>query len=328
MTHRCHYSHRRGLSTLEMVLVLPILLFIMALMINYGTVACWKVRGSTVARHELWGSRWPRTGGSNPRPTYWPATASASVSDAGHVPEIDDPRVDQPVARGPLPHVNVKRNLLDPTRGLREGAAGISRDFPLLAKLGPYHLDAHDRLLDDKWQYQRMGLGSNVQLRIPVIYGLAKAPARLVEAYAQAVETLMGAAFQPALRPLDHDDEFIKWRGGAPDFYSYPALQQFCTLDRQVADERVQSTVDRVRGKTERDAEGRVRHIPSVAEYMADAFKHLYEEIVSQSEGMLKAQPPPLPAEQAALQAQIAEYKQKIEWLKEFLKSIRKAHGG
>lgn len=59
---------RRGLSTLEMVLSLPILLFVMALMINYGTVACWKVRALSVARNAVWSTRWPRTGHSNPRP--------------------------------------------------------------------------------------------------------------------------------------------------------------------------------------------------------------------------------------------------------------------
>ena len=34
----------RGLAMLEMVLSLPILLLLMALMINFGNVACWKVR--------------------------------------------------------------------------------------------------------------------------------------------------------------------------------------------------------------------------------------------------------------------------------------------
>jgi len=52
---------RRGLSTLEMVLALPVLLMIMALIINFGTVAAWKVRGLCAARHAVWSSRWPRS---------------------------------------------------------------------------------------------------------------------------------------------------------------------------------------------------------------------------------------------------------------------------
>jgi len=61
-------NRRRGLSTLEMVLCLPPLLFIMALMINFGTASCWKVRSLTVSRDALWSSRWPRSTKSNPRP--------------------------------------------------------------------------------------------------------------------------------------------------------------------------------------------------------------------------------------------------------------------
>ena len=45
----CHpmstnFPLRRGLAMLELVLALPILLFIMALIFNYGVVAKWKVR--------------------------------------------------------------------------------------------------------------------------------------------------------------------------------------------------------------------------------------------------------------------------------------------
>ena len=51
----------RGLAMLELILALPILLFIMALIINYGTVAAWKVREHSVARLAVWETRWPRT---------------------------------------------------------------------------------------------------------------------------------------------------------------------------------------------------------------------------------------------------------------------------
>ena len=47
---------RRGLSPLEMVLALPFLLCIMALMVNFSDVACWKVRSLTVARQAVWGA--------------------------------------------------------------------------------------------------------------------------------------------------------------------------------------------------------------------------------------------------------------------------------
>ena len=48
-------GNRRGLSMLELALSLPILLFVMALIVNYGTLAAWKVRDLSVARLAVWG---------------------------------------------------------------------------------------------------------------------------------------------------------------------------------------------------------------------------------------------------------------------------------
>ena len=90
----------RGLAPLEMVLSLPILLFLMALIINYGTVASWKVRGLSAARHAVWSSRWPRARDASPRPGYWrPPESEMGARGAGDVPELDDLRVDLPVVR-------------------------------------------------------------------------------------------------------------------------------------------------------------------------------------------------------------------------------------
>ena len=52
-------SHgRRGLAPLELVLALPILLFVMALIVCYGTISAWKVREHSVARLAAWETRW------------------------------------------------------------------------------------------------------------------------------------------------------------------------------------------------------------------------------------------------------------------------------
>ena len=53
-------------------------------------------------------------------------------------------------------------NLLDPTRGLREGSASLTRKYPLLGKMGSYTITAQTWLIDDKWQYQRMGMGEQL----------------------------------------------------------------------------------------------------------------------------------------------------------------------
>ncbi|MFW5693516.1 MAG: TadE/TadG family type IV pilus assembly protein, partial [Thermoguttaceae bacterium] len=173
-----HPARRRGLSTLELVMALPILLMIMALMINYGVVACWKLRALTVSRHAAWSTRWPRAAAGDPRPEVWPEGAALGTRGLDRWPSLDDPRVNHRVARGPLaPWATVREELLDPARGPREGSSRIERGFPMLGRMGTYRLEAHDALLDNLWQYQRMGLPSNRHRRIPVLYELAQAPA-------------------------------------------------------------------------------------------------------------------------------------------------------
>ena len=49
---------RRGLAPLELVLALPILLFVMALIVCYGTISAWKVREHSVARLAAWETGW------------------------------------------------------------------------------------------------------------------------------------------------------------------------------------------------------------------------------------------------------------------------------
>ena len=328
-----HHTTRRGLAPLEFVLALPILLFIMALMVNFGTVACWKVRALNVARHALWSTRWPRSGATDPLPKFWPPTAGPTASGLGNAPMIDDPRVNQPVARGPLTGAVVNADLLDPTRGLREGSSNLTRGFAMLGKMGAYTLKANTVMLDDRWQYPQMGLWANRQRRIPVIYALQKAPAGLVNAYVQAAVAILRAPFREALKPLDRDDEFIfygtlfGWGAGAPDFH--PRLSGFCSLERPLADERVNELIDRIQGKVERDAEGHiVRRIPDLAERVTRAFIGLYQRAIRAYKELMSADPPPPPGEIAAMQAQIDQIQKKIDTLNQFLQTLQNTDGG
>ena len=330
-----HYRHRRGLSTLELVLALPILLFVMALMINFGTVACWKVRGLSVARNVLWSTRWPRSGGSNPRPDYWPAAAGVNVGGTGNVTELDDPRVDQPVARGPLPLAGAEVNvdLLDPTRGLRQGSATLDRGFAMLAKMGMYHLKAETALLDDRWQYGQMGVSRNNSRRIPILYTIQTAAATYVGDYVQAVVAIYYASFREALKPLDNDEEFIYynqlfgWGGGAPDFH--PRLSSFCSLDESLANDRVKDLIDRIQGKVEKDEEGNVTlRIRDVAENMTRAFISLYERAIQAYQDAMNADPSPSDVQIAAMQAEINQLQQKIDVLNQYLQTLQSNDGG
>ena len=330
MIRHARRTRRRGLSTLEMVLSLPILLFIMALMINFGTVAGWKIRALGAARHAVWSSRWPRTSHNNPRPAYWPESAAFSAEAAGNVPELDDPRVDQPVARGPLSQgATVNEELLDPTRGLRRGTASIRRTFPMLGKMGTYHLEARTHLLDDKWQYARMSwpeqnyrLSYNVWRRIPVIYALARASESFAQDHVQAALAILYAPFRSQLDPLDRDDEFLYysyifgWGTGARDFH--PRLSEFCTLDFAVANRRVQDLIDRIQGN-------RQRRVRCVAQRMTEAFLGLYRRVLREYPSLDTSNLSP--ADAAALAERVAGLEPKIQILEQFLASLRASNG-
>lgn len=321
---------RRGLSTLELVLALPILLMVMALMINYGVVTCWKVRGLSVARNELWSARYPRSGATDPRPAYWPQSADMAVGDAGNIAELDDSRIDQPVARGPVLGLItgggvslavVNEDLLDPTLGLRASSATLSRIYPMLGNLGTFRVQADALLLDDCWRYGEMSwqlngetitLPGNTTPRIPVIYEYDK-QTQMATGYVQAALAIYFASFQDALRPLDNDEEYIQYQGGAPDFH--PRLSRFCDLDRSIADERVEDLIDRIQGRDD-------PRVADLTERMARAFIGLYERVIQDYETLIAADPPPSAAEIAAMQAEINQLQQKIDTLNQFLATL------
>ena len=180
---------------LELVLALPILLFIMALIINYGTVAAWKVRENSVARLAVWEMRWPRSGSTQSRARAigpprrrWNLPTRATC---GHGRQPRRP------AGGPRPVAGGDRQFRsagsDP--GLREGSADLDADYPMLAKMGNYTIspDVADRR---QVAVPADGDGEQLQRRIPVLYTLAEAPASLVNAYVQAVMAIDAGAFR------------------------------------------------------------------------------------------------------------------------------------
>jgi hypothetical protein len=188
------------------------------------------VRALSIARNAVWSTRWPRNGNAMPRPDYWPQTAGIGTPDLGTIPSLDDPRVDLPVARGPLPGATVNQ-VLDPTPDFRQGTADLQRSYPLFSQWGPYSQHAETEFLDNVWQYSQMGLGSNYQPRIPVIYVLPKANQSLVQVYISAAVAVISAnQATPGLASV-----------GQP-------LQQFCSLDPQVAQDAVKALITAILG--------------------------------------------------------------------------------
>jgi len=335
--------NRRGLSTLEMVLCLPILLFVMALMINFGAYASWKVRGLSSARHRVWSARRRlelRAPPNPPRPAYWwPQGAGWGLTGAGDIAALDDPRVNLPIVRGPLPPGGVANDrLLAPPRGLRRGWAELNRRFPLLASLNEYHLEARHHLLVDAWQFQQMRwseqgnrVPENNWRRMPVLYALQETNWPLVNDYYRAAMAILNAPFREDLRPLDDDPEFLyyKYRFGWPgrprDFH--PPLRRFCEVDHGTAADRVEDLIDRIQGRPAEPEQG-IRRVPSVAESMANWFRlRFYPRVIRELEDLINAVPPPPPGDIASMQAEIADLKARIGVLTAFVQRLQNDGG-
>ena len=315
---RARPLRRRALATLELVLALPVLLLLMALLVNFGVAVCWRLRTQAVTSQALWESRFDRSAGGTPRPAWWPESGYVTAEPAGSAATLDDPRLNHPVVRGPrLRGVEVRGELFDPTRGFLAASAELTRGHPMLGKLGDYRLDAHAALLDATWTYQEMGLARNDHPRFGVLYAPAPIPPERVADYVAAVQAILDAPFRDALRPLDRDDEFIfyhawfGWQGGPPDFH--PRREPFCRLEPGLADRHVSDLIDRIQGRVERDAEGNVvEHVPGVPEQMARAFIDLYRRAIH---GV-----PPLPP------ATIGRLQEEVAQLEHFLSALSPDH--
>jgi len=324
-----------------MVLALPMLLFVMALMINFGTVASWKVRADVTARYAVWASRPPRSGLQFPQSAAWPSwppPATLGAGGAADDPAMDDPRVDLPIARGPaLPDgTTVNSNLLDPALGFREGTSRIQRAYPLMPKIGPYTLHAQANMLDDAWQFWQFGLWTNQDRRIPVIYILAQAPAGDSQAYVQAVMAIYNTFYSSpnplstGLLPLYADVvwhgfhlQFPRWIGDSPDFCQlYTTLPGFCSMDPAQVQPAVASLIQSIEG-------GPSQH--SVAWNMANAFIGMYQDVIRAAQQQINnlnqqinATPPPSASQIASMQAQIAALKAEIQQAQQEVKVLTK----
>lgn len=219
---------RRGTSPVEFVLTLPILLFVMALMINFGTMASWKARASVVARQAVWRQRYDRTGATDPQITGWPGQMGVGGGNS----LFNDPFAQFPVVRGPAisaPNANaaliVDQNLLDITQGVQTGTSAIQVQMPLLPGLPQVSFAPQAPLLSGRWQFGNIGLPQNVWRRIPLLYPqlrpdtfFSRVPQQQ-QAYINAGQAILNATFRPELAPLDRDDEFYAYylqQYGAP----------------------------------------------------------------------------------------------------------------
>lgn len=276
---------RSGLAQLELVLALPLLLFVMALMIIFGTAASWKIRTHATAREAVWRTLPPRNGSKDPHPFGWPVSAAMSDSNSSPSPFSSDPYYNFEVVRGPLitdPTTGlsapVNRSLIDMMNGLKKGHADIERQFPILRGMPPHQYGFqkdHVLLGGTRWQYSSMGFrhNHNKDQRTVTLYPMNLSelePELTIEFFNAALEIILNPNRQD-LAVLDRDEEILYWYGNKIDFH--PKVSGMCSTDRSTIQlTKVLPLIHRIKGKPGPN------RVASVAERMARKFKEMYEE--------------------------------------------------
>lgn len=308
---------RRGLAPLEFVLWLPVLLFVMALMVNYGTSAAWRLRGEVVSRDSVWRTRFPRNSGGEPAPPppVWPVGATMGVAGDAPLTSADDPFINHAVVRGPLPNGYVVRDTLDPQRGAVHGSAGIVRPMPLLPRAGMLNTgDIKNPMLHGTWTNSEFGI-PNFHRRVPSLYQLPTVDRSLPDAFGQAVRAVFAMTNFNGLRVLDRDPDWIEYRGAAPDFH--PRVNPLrCTLDRAEVQRR---EVDRLIDVWDpARAKWRLGAISRLPRSLTSAFLAMYKQTKAAFEAELRAMPPPPPDRVAYINSQLPHIEQSINQLELF----------
>jgi hypothetical protein len=323
----------RGLAPLELVLALPFLLGIMALMVCLANVACWKVRALTVARHTLWGNMSPdlwspwvhydrKTGNLDPSPAYWPQNGtSENVGGSGSAAgNVDDPRINLPVVRGPtFQQLEVNTNLLNPAREIRRGSANLTRPFPMLKSMGRFHTRAETYSLDDAWRAAEMGI-PNEHFRFAILYPNFRPPTG-TNPVLMSMLAIYNSIQQGRLDLLyGTEPDFLKFEmlyGVFPPEYIYDIpgwtrLRFQCEMDPEIVQQGVDDLADRIQGSQKRNG-------PLAA--LTDALIGYYESVQSIIEARLQDETL-TPQEKQQLQNDLATVKGYIEQLNQFRRSL------
>lgn len=325
---------RRGLAPLEFVLWLPVFLFVMALMVNFGTLATWRMRGEVVSHDAVMRVRSPRTAGNEAGPSapVWPASAGMDVQADNPIVQLDDPQLIsqriRAVVRGPLPNNFVVNPLLDPLRGNLQGTSQIVRPYPLLPRLGPFSTGTiSNSLLDRQWTNAEMGI-PNVSRRTLALYqmpfdhhGWAS-----FESEWRAIPSISDFA---GLRVLEYDDDWVyygheyrDWHFmGTRDFHPR-VIPDRCTLNfREIRRQKVDPLID-VPLPNGRRRLGEVTQLPrSLTSAFLAMFRRTKAEMQAELR-MLTMNPPPgdpnVGAKIAFIQRELPIVEAKISQLQRF----------
>ncbi len=322
-------TRRAGLAPLELVLVLPILLFVMALMINFGTGGAWKIRTQVNARHAAWRALEFRSGQNDSHPNNWPDDATLNVNTASGSPVPFDPYAAHAVVRGPVlvdpvvgEYLPVRPNILDMRPELVDGRARISRPYPLLKSLPGDLTFSRDHVVFDgtRFQFPSMSLASNTTRRVLGLYPMML-ESRASEESQEYLDAALAVFFdpnEPALLPLTGGDpEIIQLLGEQS-----PNFQPQLLSARDWRTTRIPQVRTRVPDYCESNPEtvksqkvDRLRRaIRNVPRQLSDYYSGVYNRVIGQLE-MLDPKPP-------GADALIAELRGKLNQIRTFRASL------
>lgn len=310
---------RGGLAPLEFVLIVPLMLMVMALMINFGHLAAWKTRAHWAAREAQWRQRPTHFAGQrDAAPRSWQPPTTMSVERSGPDLFPNDPFEQHSVARGPElrdPNWNdqfaflaVETGLLDFDGNLKQGRATINREVALLKNLYQISFDVKHPLLEGEWRFHEMGFGSNTSRRSIALYRYwgSQAVHDATAEFQEAGDLVFSSPMRRFWKTLDDDDELKSWYGSAPDFHPQLPETVRCTLDRDaVMQADVLPLIDRIQGPRGGGAGG-------VPDRVAAAFLSMYRQQLRILQSMN-----PLPV------GEIATLNQKIKEIEDFQGKLR-----
>ena len=343
--------HRRGLAPLELVLALPMLVFIAALMVNFGVAGNWKLRSLTIARQQLWGSRlvpYVILEGHNVVPDYTqplPAFWQAAAGTAGHGSAGNDASLDQnQIGAGSTVGAVVRgwqvgqfsfsangENVLDPATGFRNGWSGVSGSYPFFSRWPAYRWSPQNQLLSDPWpswaprmtwndasrqnnpNMAQMGLRNNLDVRVPLIYTEPTAPSDSYVTPRNALYTFYNdPASQLVIQLLESlFPDFNDLSLPRPGASSWPYPYQPNPLGCQTDPATIEALVDAY-----------IKNLPELIKQQIQNDITFYNNQIAADQAALNANPPPPPDQQSQLQQQVSQDQAIVSALQDLLQAF------
>ena len=291
---------RAGLAPLELVISLPLLLTVMALIVNFAHAATWKIRSATNARLAMWRHR-PMWGADNdPNPVnYWPQGASLGVSGGSRVSQVDPVWNQSDIAQGWIKgpvfvagngYLGIRDNRVNEmSEGISIGNANVSLRYPFIPAMGVMGMRAQHTVLDSVWQFHTMGYGWNGARRAKGWWQVEDSADWSSEKrdFLDADSRMVNNPQRDLMTPLDRDVDLMAFFGAdTPRSDFYTVAPRYCIDDPMQVRRMISEPgafLDRIRGVKARGARG-------VNERMARSYREMYEAELATLEA--QADPP------------------------------------